>query len=77
MAKSTEQAATPATEQAATAAVQLLPIEQLRAKHKTDASVFAGVCSANDWRPGRAVAEKDYLAAVQKFINAPITGAGK
>ena len=38
-------------------------------------SVFAGVCSAQGWKPGRAVTEEEFLAAVKNFENAPMNGA--
>ena len=53
------------------------PIEQLRAKHKINRAVFAGVCSAKGWRPGRAVSEEEFLAAVKEFNAAPMSGPRK
>ena len=53
---------------------QLLGINALREKHKTPWSVFAGVCAANNWRPGKAVTEEAFLRAVSDFTGAPMDG---
>ena len=50
----------------------LFEIGELRKKHK---AVFAGVCSAQGWKPGRSVTEEEFLAAVKNFENAPMNGA--
>lgn len=52
----------------------LFEIGELRKKHKVGRAVFAGVCSAQGWKPGRAVTEEEFLEAVKKFENAPMRG---
>ena len=47
----------PATEEAAARAPELLDIGDLRKRHRTRRAVFAGVCAAQGWRPGKAVTE--------------------
>lgn len=37
--------------------------------------MFAGVCSAQGWKPGKAVTEEEFLEAVKKFENAPMRGS--
>lgn len=63
-------------EGAGEAAVQpeqpLLAVEALRDKHKTARPLFAGVCAANGWKPGRAMTEDAFLQAVAAFTGAPI-----
>ena len=50
----------------------------IRDRHKVGRAVFAGVCSAQGWKPGKAVPEEEFLEAVQKFENAPMrVGSGK
>lgn len=56
---------------------KLLPIEQHRISKKIARPVFAGVCSAQGWKTGKAVTEAEFLAAVQKFKSAPMSGARK
>lgn len=51
---------------------ELLGIDELRTKHKIGRAVFAGVCSAQDWKPGRAVTEAEFLTAVASFNGAPM-----
>lgn len=63
------------TQPPAAGSAELLPIEQLRDKHKVGRATFAGVCAAKDWRPGRAMTEAEFLAAVVEFNNAPMSGA--
>lgn len=53
----------------------LYDVGELRSKHKVGRAVFAGVCSAQGWKPGRAVTEEEFLAAVKNFENAPMNGA--
>lgn len=52
------------------------PIEELRIRQGVSGPVFAGVCAAMDWRPGKAVAEETFQAAVKAFTEAPIRGTG-
>lgn len=32
------------------------------------------LCAANGWRPGKAMTEDEFLAAVAKFNNSPMNG---
>lgn len=56
-------------------AAELLPIEQLRDKHKIGRAAFAGMCAANGWKPGKVMSETGFLAAATEFMNAPMSGA--
>lgn len=55
-------------------APELLEIGELRRKHKVSRAIYAGVCSANDWRPGKQLSEDDFLRAVEAFAGAPADG---
>lgn len=46
----------------------LVEVSKLKVKKKTPDSIFAGVCVAERWRPGKSVSEKDYDDAVKKFL---------
>lgn len=50
------------------------PMERLQQAHKTPPAVFAGVCAANSWRPGKCLTETEYLAAVKQFTNGTMDG---
>ena len=50
----------------------LLEIGALREKLGVGRAVFAGVCAARGWKPGRAVTEAEFLAAVRAFGAAPM-----
>jgi hypothetical protein len=50
----------------------LMTIEDLQARHRISRPVFAGVCAANGWNPGRAMTEEDFLQAVGNFTRAPM-----
>ena len=67
---------TKATEQTPKAP-ELLGLDELRSKHGVNRAVFAGVCAANDWKPGKAVAEEEFLEAVSKFTKGPMSGPSK
>lgn len=54
---------------------ELLEIGELRSKHKIGRAVFAGVCSVQDWKPGKLIAEEEFLTAVKAFAGAPMSGA--
>ena len=54
---------------------ELLEIGELRSKHKIGRAVFAGVCAAQDWKPGKQITEEEFLAAVKAFTGAPMSGA--
>ena len=56
------------------AAPELVPIDKLREQHKVGRATYAGVCAANGWRPGKAMTEDEFLAAVAKFNNSPMNG---
>ena len=56
------------------AAPELGPINTLREQHKVGRATYAGVCAANGWRPGKAMTEDEFLAAVAKFNNSPMNG---
>ena len=43
----------------------LFEIGELRKKHKVGRAVFAGVCSAQGWKPGKAVTEEEFLEAIE------------
>jgi len=53
---------------------ELLELDELREKHGIKGPVFAGVCSANGWTPGRMLTSDEFLAAVSKFNGAPMDG---
>lgn len=53
---------------------ELVPIDKLREQHKVGRATYAGVCAANGWRPGKAMTEDEFLAAVAKFNNSPMNG---
>lgn len=55
----------------------LITIEALAITHKTRAAVFAGVCAAKGWQPGKAVTTAEYLAAVDTFMKGPVHGNPK
>lgn len=57
-----------------TRAPEPLEIEELRKKHKIGRAIFAGVCAANGWRPGKQISEDDFLQAVAAFAGAPADG---
>ena len=52
-------------------------IEQFRSEKNIKRAVFAGVCAAEGWKPGKTVTETEFLAAVEKFALAPMSGAAK
>lgn len=54
-----------------TQAPELLKTDELRKKHKVGRAIFAGVCAANDWSPGKQLSEDDFLRAVAAFAGAP------
>lgn len=67
----------PAASEAAEQTAQLLPIDELRARHKITRPVFAGVCAANEWKPGRAMTEEAFLQAVAAFTGSPMGGGAR
>ena len=55
-------------------APELLEIGELRKKNKVGKAIFAGVCAANEWSPGKQLSEDDFLRAVAAFAGAPASG---
>ena len=55
--------------------LKVFPIEQLRSEKKINRAVFAGVCAAQGWKPGKTVTEIEFLEAVKQFTTAPMSGA--
>jgi hypothetical protein len=55
-------------------AKEFLDVGELCKKHKLSRAVFAGVCSVNGWKPGKAVTEEEFLKAVECFSGASIDG---
>ncbi len=70
--KSTKLEATPEAARHPEQPQELLSIDTLREKHKVTRPIFAGVCAANDWKPGRAMTEEAFLQAVADFTRAPM-----
>ena len=58
-------------------APKVFTIEQLRDEKKVKRAVFVGVCAAEGWKPGKTVTEAEFLAAVERFTSAPMSGAIK
>ncbi len=58
-----------------TEAPEFHPSEKLREKNSIRRTVFAGVCAANGWKPGKQLTEAEFLAAVAKVTGAPMRGA--
>lgn len=56
---------------------KVFPIERLRSEKKIKQAVFAGVCAAQGWKPGKTVTEAEFLEAVEMFTSAPMSGAAK
>lgn len=50
-------------------------VGRLRTKHNISRAVFAGVCTAQGWKPGKSVTEAEFLRAVKQFTGAPMSGA--
>ena len=75
MASRSKPEAAPAAVQQPEQPQELLSIDTLREKHKITRPVFAGVCAANDWKPGRAMTEEAFLQAIADFTKAPMSGA--
>ncbi len=56
---------------------EMLPIEQHREQLGIGRAVFAGVCAANGWKPGRTMTEAEFCGAVKAFTGAPMSKAVK
>lgn len=67
----------PATAEQLPAPAEYVEIGKLRTKHRIGPALYAGVCSAQGWKPGKAVTEAEFLAAIQAFNSAPMGGASK
>lgn len=52
-------------------------IAVLREKAGVSWPVFAGVCSASGWRPGKQVSAEEFDRAVEQFLGAPMNKAGE
>lgn len=72
--KKTTGLTSPEAAEEAQAPKEYIEIGQLRAKHNVSRAIYAGVCAAQDWKPGKAVTEAQFLAAVQAFTSAPMRG---
>lgn len=55
-------------------APELLEISELKRKYRTGRAVYAGVCAAQGWRPGRKLTEEEYAAAVEQFTGGRMDG---
>lgn len=55
-------------------APKVFRVEQLRSEKKINRAVFAGVCAAQGWKPGKTVTEDEFLEAVRQFTLAPMSG---
>ena len=75
--KKTPEAGTPAQMEQPAASPSVFTVEQLRSEKKINRAVFAGVCAAQSWKPGKTVTEAEFLQAVEKFTTAPMSGAVK
>lgn len=67
----------PATAERPAAPEKYVEIGELRAKHHISPALYTGVCSAQGWKPGKAVTEREFLEAIQSFNSAPMSGASK
>ena len=75
--KKPTEAAAPAQVEQQTVNPKIFTIEQLRSEKKISRAIFAGVCAAQGWKPGKTVTEAEFLAAVEKFTSAPMSGDTK
>lgn len=75
--KKTAESAALAQAEQQTVSPKVFTIEQLRSEKKINRAIFAGVCAAQGWKPGKTVTEEEFLGAVEKFTSAPMSGASK
>lgn len=75
--KKNTEAQAPAQAEQQTESPKVFTVEQLRSEKKISRAIFAGVCAAQNWKPGKTVTEAEFLAAVEKFTSAPMSGAAK
>lgn len=59
---------------AAKAGGGLTDIARLREQKNVGWGIFAGVCAAENWRPGKQVTSAEFDAAVKRFRDAPMDG---
>ena len=52
--------------------LEMFPIEEHRARLGVGKPVFAGVCAANGWKPGRVMTEAEFRRAAEAFTGAPM-----
>ena len=64
----------PAPIAAANTGPELVEIGELRSKHKIGRAVFAGVCAAQGWKPGKKITEDEFVRAVSGFTGAAMGG---
>ena len=69
--------ASSATVERPAAPEEYVEIGKLRAKHRISPALYVGVCSAQGWKPGKAVTECEFLEAVRSFDSAPMGGLAK
>ena len=62
------------SEAAATGAELLEDIDVLRLRQGVSRPVFAGLCAANGWKPGRQMTGSDFAAADKVYQKAPMGG---
>lgn len=55
-------------------AQELLDINELRTKHRVGKAIYAGVCAAQKWNPGKQISEEAFLQAVEHFKMSPMDG---
>lgn len=73
--KSTESESLVTAEQQSRTPEKFTEVGRLRTKHNISRAVFAGVCAAQGWKPGKSVTEAEFLGAVKQFTEAPMSGA--
>lgn len=56
---------------------QLFTIEELRQRLNIPAAACAGAMTQQGWGAGKQVGEKEFSAAVAKFLAAPIRGGAR
>lgn len=72
--KKSAEATTSAQTEQATTPKEYIEVGQLRMKHRIHRAIFAGVCAAQGWKPGKFVTEDEFLGAVKQFTEAPMSG---
>ncbi len=60
------------TPEVQTGTMEPLPIEKHCAGLGISKPVFAGVCAANGWKPGKVMTESEFCRAVREFTGAPM-----